>query len=403
VNSALEGLKVADFSWAAAGPITTRMLADHGATVVRVESLVHLDSVRITGPFRDDVRGINKSGFFADFNSSKLSLSVDMTRPEAFEIAKRLISWADIVIETFTPRVMKKWGISYEQICEWKPDIIMLSSCMQGQTGPNRTYSGFGNQGGAIAGIHYLTGWPDRDPSGPKGAYTDAIAPRYLITALLAAVEYRRRTGRGQYIDLAQVEAATTGFLATELLDYSVNGRVAERRANRSPYSAPHGVFPCEGSDRWVTIVVEDEDQWRRLCAAMGDPTWTHDESFSTMNDRLANVEALEAAISDWTAPNDAVCLVEHLQAFGVPSGVVQNSADLFADPQLEHREHFRELDHVEMGKTRYNGPSHLLSETPAVLRWAAPLLGEHTNEVLAMLGFSEDEVQKFASIDLLK
>jgi benzylsuccinate CoA-transferase BbsF subunit len=403
VDSALEGLKVADFSWAAAGPITTRMLADHGATVVRIESLVHMDSVRITGPFRDDIRGINKSGFFADFNSSKLSLSLNMTMPEAFEIAKRLISWSDVVIETFTPRVMTKWGISYEQIREWKPDIIMLSSCMQGQTGPNRTYSGFGNQGGAIAGLHYLTGWADRDPSGPKGAYTDAIAPRYAIAAILAAVEYRRRTGRGQYIDLSQVEAATSGFLATELLDYSVNGRVAERRANRSVYSAPHGIFPCVGSDRWVTIAVEDEDQWHGLCAAMGDPAWARAASFATMDDRLAHVEALEAAISDWTAPQEAAALVERLQTFGVPSGVVQNSADLFADPQLEHRGHFRELDHVEMGTTRYNGPSHLLSETPAVLRWAAPLLGEHTNEVLEMLGFSEDEVEKFASINLLQ
>ena len=403
MEGALDGLKVADFSWAAAGPIATRMLADHGATVVRVESMAHIDSVRITGPFRNDVSGVNKSGFYADFNSSKYSLALNMKLPEAFEVAKALILWSDIVVESFTPRVMAKWGISYEQIRVWKPDVIMLSSCMQGQTGPYHSYSGFGNQGAAIAGLHNLTGWPDRIPSGPKGAYTDAIAPRYAIATLLAAVDYRRRTGRGNYIDLSQVEAATSGFLATEVLEYTVNGRLPERHGNRSAEHAPHGAFPCAGDDRWITIAVETHQQWLGLRSAMAEPAWAQDERFATAAGRTAHVDELEAELAAWTSTHDATGLMEHLQSFGVPAGVVQNAADLFADPQLAYREHFKPLDHVEMGSVAYNGPSHTLSETPAVLRWAAPLLGEHTGEVLRMIGFSDADVERFAALKLLE
>ena len=407
-EGALEGVRIADFSWAAATPIATRMLADHGATVVRVESKTHVDTVRITGPFRNNESGINKSGFYADFNSSKYGIALDMKQKSAHAIARRLIEWADVVVESFTPRVMAGWQLAYSDIVQWKPEVIMLSSCMQGQSGPYRDYPGFGGQGAALAGLHYLTGWPDRVAAGPKGAYTDGIAPRFVASAILAALEYRERTGIGQHIDFAQVEAAISGFIATEVLDYTVNGKIAGSIGNRSPHYAPHGCFACRGEDRWITIAIESDAQWVALRAAMGDPAmgdpkWAADAKFQNAEGRLAHQDEIEREIETWTRQHDAFDLANRLQSCGIPAAPVQNAADLFSDPQLAHRGHFRPLDHVEMGTVSYNGPAHLLSETPAVVRWAAPCLGEHTAQVLReFLGYSIDEISEFSALGLL-
>jgi benzylsuccinate CoA-transferase BbsF subunit len=402
-QGALDGVRIADFSWAAATPIATRMLADHGATVVRVESKSHVDTVRITGPFRNNEPGINKSGFYADFNSSKYGLALDMKQPSAHAIARRLIEWADVVVESFTPRVMAGWHLAYADIVKWKPEVIMLSSCMQGQTGPYRDYPGFGGQGAALAGLHYVTGWPDRVAAGPKGAYTDGIAPRFVASSILAALEYSARTGRGQHIDFAQVEAAISGFIATEVLDYTVNGNVATSDGNRSPHCAPHGCFACNGEDRWITIAIESDAQWVALRNAMGDPEWASDSKFQNLEGRLAFQDDIEREIEAWTRQHDAFDLADQFQACGIPAAPVQDAVDLFNDTQLAHRGHFRALDHVEMGTVSYNGPAHLLSETPAVLRWAAPCLGEHTTQVLKeFLGYSDDEIAKFTDLGLL-
>lgn len=398
-EGALSDIKVLDFSWAAATPIATKNLADNGATVVRIESERHLDSVRITAPFPDDKPGVNRSGFFADFNSSKFGVSLDLTNDSARDIVRQLVLWADVVVESFTPRVLSGLKLDYENIVKWKPDIIMLSSCMQGQTGPYKDYAGYGIQGAAIAGLHNVTGWPDLEPAGPKGAYTDTIAPRYIVASILAALDYRDRTLKGQYIDLSQIEAAVSGFLTIEMLDYSTNGRVAERRGNRSRYLAPHGSFPCLGDDYWVTICVEDEDQWNSLCSAMGNPEWTKAEPFLTVQGRFTHQDELEALLSTWTSRQHAKDVVECLQRHKVPAGVVNKSVDLFEDPQLKHRNHFRSLNHVEMGALDYNGPAYLLSETPAELHWAAPLLGEHTEYVMKnILGLSDDEYSDLES-----
>jgi benzylsuccinate CoA-transferase BbsF subunit len=403
-SGALSDLKVADFSWAAAAPIATKNLADLGATVVRIESGVHIDSVRITGPFPNDKPGLNTSGFYADFNTSKYGVALDLSRPESRPVAERLIEWADVVVESFTPRIMAKWGLSYADIVTWKPDIIMLSSCMQGQTGPYRDYSGFGNQGAAIAGLHYLTGWPDIDPAGPKGAYSDAIAPRFSITSILAALDYRERTGKGQYIDMSQIETAISSFLVPEMLDYTVNGRLAHARGNRSSTAAPHGAFPCTGDDRWITIAVETDLQWEGLVAAIGDAAWVRDTRFASLAARRDHEDELEERLASWTRTLDAFEAVEMLQRHGVPAGVVAKAVDLFEDPQLAHRDHFWPLEHPEMGTYLYNGPAYRLSETPAIGRWAPPMLGEHTDYVLKeLLGYSAAEIEALAAAGLLR
>ncbi len=395
------GLKVADFTWAAAGPIISKQLADLGATVVRVESTRHPDSVRFGGPFLDDIPGINRSGFFADFNSSKKSLALNMANPDSRDVALRLIDWADVVMECFTPRVMEKWGLNYAVLSQRKPDLVMFSSCLQGGTGPYREYAGYGGQGGALAGIHYLTGWPDREPCGPKGAYTDTIVPRFGLAAIAASLAYRREHGVGQHIDLSQIEVALQ-FLAPEIVDYSVHGRVAERTANRNGVSSPCGAFRCAGDDRWIAVEVRDDGDWSNLADLMGRPDWALCDEYASAEGRLVHQGAIEERLQAWLLDQEATTVMHEAQARGIPVGVVQKGSDLFDDPQLVARNHFVPLEHPEMGICRYNGPSYRFSRTPAELRSAAPLLGEHTGEVMEMLGYSPAEIDALVAADIL-
>jgi crotonobetainyl-CoA:carnitine CoA-transferase CaiB-like acyl-CoA transferase len=400
--SVFSGLKVVDFTWAAAGPIITKSLADHGATVIRVESTLHPDSVRLGGPFKDGIPGVNRSGFFADFNTSKKSIAIDLKSERGRAIAHELADWADVVTESYTPGVMSRHGLAYEDLRKTNPGLVMLSTCMQGQTGPHAHYAGYGGQGAALAGFHYVTGWPDLDPAGPKGAYTDAITPRFGLVALVAAVTHARRTGIGQYVDLSQIEVGLQ-LLAPEIIDYQLTGHVAGPMGNRSEIACPHGAFPCDGDDRWVSIAVETDEQWQALAEVIGGGASGREE-FATFDGRLRAVDEVEDAVAEWTRSRDRYEVMHRLQRAGVPCGVVQRPSDLFHDPQLAHRGHFWALDHPEIGPLRYNGASFSLSETPAYPRSAAPLLGAHTREVLTqVLGYSESEVDQLGYEQVLQ
>jgi benzylsuccinate CoA-transferase BbsF subunit len=389
------GLKIVDFTWAAAGPITTLHFAHYGATVVKIESSKHPDSLRVGPPFVDAKPGINRSGFFAQFNPNKLSVSIDMTNPLGRQVTRKLIlEWADVVVDSFTPRVMPGWGLSHAELSQQRPDLIMLSTCMQGQTGPYRDYAGFGDQGAALSGFFMLNGWPDRDPATPNGAYTDMATPHFGAVAILAALDYRARTGRGQFIDLSQIECGIQ-FLAPEVLDYTVRGHVPERMGNRSLRAAPHGVFPVQGDDAWIAIACETEAQWQALVQVMGSPAWASDPAYCTLADRLAHQDALEQHLAEWTRPQAGPTLQQRLLEAGVPSGVAYPALDLLQDPQLVHRQHFVPLDHPEMGVWKYDELGFKLPDSPSQLRTAAPLLGEHTELVLKQfLGYSDAEYQ---------
>lgn len=372
------GLKVADFTWAAAGPIMTKQLADNGAVVVKIESRRHPDSMRLGGPFTGDIPGIDRSGFFADFNSSKLSLALDMTRPEARAVALRLAEWADVVADSFRPGVLDRWGIGYDALRRVNPKLIMVSSSLYGASGPWKDHPGYGAQGAALAGIHGLTGWPDRPPAAPKGAYTDSVTPRYGLAALVAALIHRERTGEGQRIELSQVEAGVE-FLAPELMRLQVTGEEVTRRGNRGEGSLLHGVYPCAGEDRWIAIEVRDRAEWDGLVGVLGEP-----------GDPGHADEQVAAA----TARHDPFELAAKLRAAGVPAGVVARGSDLFDDPVLAERGHFRPLPHPEMGTVGYNGPAYRFSDTPTVLTRAAPCLGQDTDDVLrGLLGYSATEI----------
>lgn len=389
---ALEGIKIADFSWVGVGPWIAKYLADHGAETIRIESHTRPELLRTAPPYKDNIPGINRSGYFALFNSNKYSMSLNLNHPRGVEVARRLINWSDIVIESFGPGRMKKWGLGYEDIKKIKPDIIMLSTTQQGQTGPHADHPGFGTQLVSLAGFTYITGWPDRDPASIYGAYTDTIAPRFGAAALLAALDYRRRTGKGQYLDLSQYEAGIQ-FLTPLFLDYFVNGRIAERRGNRSPSAAPQGAYPCRGDERWCAIAVCTDKEWEAFCRAVGDPPWTQDLRFVTFLGRKENEDELDRLVAEWTINFSAEEAMTKLQAAGIAAGVVQNCQDIHGDLQLKHRYYFRELVHPEIGRHSYNSHAFKLSLTPCEIRMPAPCLGQHTEYVCTtILGMTDEE-----------
>src|SRR2546428_5315807 len=330
----LADLKVLDFSWAGVGPITAKYLADHGATVVRVESHARYDVVRLGPPWHDGKPGIERSQFYASYNTSKLGIALDLSKPEARAIARRLAAWADVVVESYTPRVMRAFGLAYEDLRAVNPHLVMLSTCLQGQTGPYAEFPGFGQLAAALSGFYEIAGWADRAPAPPYGAYTDYVVPRLAATALLAAVDHQRRTGKGQHLDVSQVEAALH-FLAPALLDHELTGRVATRTGNRSDQAAPHGAYPCAGDDRWIALSVRGEAEWRALCTVLAQPAWPADARFSTPAARVAHTEALDALVAAATSSLDASELVGRLQAAGIAAGVVGSALDLHADPVL--------------------------------------------------------------------
>ena len=391
-KKALEGIKVVDFTWGFVGPTTTKYLADHGATVVKIESHTWPDSFHFYRPFRDGRPGINRSQFQTNQNSSKYGISLDMNQPKAREVAWKLIEWADVVAESFRPGVMKKWGLDYESVRKLKPDIIYFSTCLNGQYGPEAMIAGYGATAAALGGIYHISGWPDRGPTPPYAAFTDTIGPRFGAAAVLAALDHRRRTGQGQYLDQAQTETALP-FIEPLLLDYFVNGRVANRNGNRLAGAAPHNVYQCRGEDRWCSIAVFTNEQWKALCEAMGNPDWTSSDKFNTFLGRKRNENELDALVGEWTSKYTAEEVMGILQNSQVPCGVVQSKKDLFEDPQVKHRDHFRYLEHMEIGVHAYDGPAFKLSKTPDS-QFAAPIIGQHNEYVCKdILGMSDDEI----------
>jgi len=388
-----DGIKVADFSWAWVGPTTGKYLADHGATVVRVETESPPCRGRAMGPYKDGTPGTNRSHAYGDFNTSKLGLSLNLKNPAAIDVARRLIAWADVYIESFTPGTVDDLGIGPETARSLNPSIIMASTCLMGQSGPAAAFAGFGFHAGAIAGFYEVTGWPDLPPDGPWAAYTDGVAPRFLAATIMAALDHRRRTGQGQYIDASQMEMSLH-FLAPQIIDFNVSGRVASRDGNRSETMAPHNAYPCSGDDQWCAIAVETDEQWIALGHVIGDPDWARDDRFRTAEGRLSDQDQIDRHLGEWTSTKSAHDVMNTLQSAGVPAGVVQRSSDLLRDPQLDHRRFFRYMDHPEMGNVPHTGDRFLMRDYEGGPRFPAPLLGQHNEMVLReILGMTDEEI----------
>lgn len=397
----LSKLKVLDLTWSIAGPHSVRLLADLGANVVKVESANKQDAARGYRPVHNDEAGVENSALFDTMAAGKRSLALDLSKPGALDVVRELVAWSDIVIDSFSPKAMPKWQLDYENLRKIKPDVIMVSTCLAGQTGPLASFSGYGNLGAALAGFYELAGWPDRPPAGPFGAYTDYTSTHFLAATILAAIDHRRRTGEGQYIDLAQSEAAQH-FLTPAFLEFSANGRSTERAGNRDLSMAPHGVYPTAGDDEWIAIACEDDIQFESLAQLMGRQDLLDDGQLALADARRDRADELDAVVADWTRSLDGGDLAQRLQSAGVAAHTVANGRHCLADEQFEHAGHFLRLDHPDrtclVENTRFR-----LSRTPTSVT-RAPRIGEHSFDILTeILGYDSERIAELAAAELLE
>ncbi|HEX9896375.1 MAG TPA: CoA transferase [Dehalococcoidales bacterium] len=388
----LDGIRVADFTWYVANPTATKTLATWGAEVIKIEGRSRPDGQRSLPPYKDDIRGENRAAAFNLFGCGKQSIALNLANPRGIEIARQIIARSDVVIESFAGGVMKKMGLGYEELKKIKPDIIMLSSCMMGQTGPYTNHPGFGPQLTALSGFSHIMGWPDQEPL-DFGVHTDYIAALFSTLSILSALDYRRRTGKGMFIDLSQYENAVQ-FISPLILDYVLNQRVANRMGNRYAYAAPHGAYRCHGKEKWCAIAVFTDEEWQSFCKVIGNPAWTNDIRFATLHNRQENEDELNHLIEEWTINYSPKEVQTIMQAAGIAAGALQTGEDLWqSDPQLKHRHFYWELEHPEVGKYFSVGPAYILSKSPYELR-RAPLLGEHNEHILkGLLGLSDKAI----------
>jgi crotonobetainyl-CoA:carnitine CoA-transferase CaiB-like acyl-CoA transferase len=396
-----EGLKVADFSWIAAGPLISKDLANLGATVLRIETENRVDTLRFLPPWIGEP-GTTTGHTAANMNQSKLGIAIDFSTQAGLEVTHKIVEWADVVVENFTPGTAERLKLDYQTLREINPDIVMLYSCMRGQTGPERTHTGFGVQGAALSGLAGVTGWPDRKPSMPWGAYTDFISPRYALSALCAALHHRDRTGQGQCIDLSQIESAIH-YLAPTILDYQESGRVLDRAGMTSEWGCPHGVYRCSETERFVAIETRSPEQWRALCEVVPALAQFSGDEFDSIEARIARHEEIDEALTQWCADQNSFKAADLLREAGVPAYASIRATDFHADAQLASRGFFIELEHGGFGKSLFDGAVTIYSEMPSRPTRAGPLIGEHTFEVMKdVLGYTDDEISEIASTGAL-
>ncbi len=401
MKSALSGLRVIDLGRVWSGPLTTRILADFGAEVIKVESRAGRGA--FSGPaarqnslqedFPDRQPGEhpwNRIGMFNDLNRNKKSLTLDLSTPAGAEVFKLLVKVSDIVVDNYTPRVMSNFKLDYAVLREVKPDIIMLSMPAYGMQGPYREFPGYGNTIEPVAGLTFLTGYLDGDPQ-PLGMIAgDVLAALHGVSAIMTALWHRQHSGRGQYIDLSQAETQTS-VIGEHLLEYQLAGKLPPRRGNRHAIFAPHGCYPCSGQDEWIVITIADDLSWRKLCNLMGQPGPAEDGRFADQFSRWQNAAELDGIIKQFTRQYEKWDLTSKLQSAGITAAPVLNGRDLLADPHLRERGFMIDIPHPEVGVRSYAGVPVKLSKSPASFRLPAPLLGEHNLEVLSGLPGIDD------------
>jgi benzylsuccinate CoA-transferase BbsF subunit len=392
MRAALEGTRVLDFCWVGAGALVTKLLAEHGADVIKVESRARPDNLRLAPPFRPGTSGLDASGYFASRNNDKRSLALDMRRAESRDLARRLARTCDLVTSNFRPGVMEGWGLDYETLRAENPALIFLAMPMNGSSGPDRSAIGFGSTIAAQAGLVHLSGRPDRAPVGTGTHYPDHIpSPGHALVAVLAALLQRKKTGVGRMIELSQLES-TVNTVGPAIVAASA-GEPPSRNGNRTEGHYPSGVFRCAGDDQWIAIAARDDDEWRILAAALS-PELERDPRFFTVDGRIAEESELERRIDAVTRERNRDRLADDLQARGVPAWPVSSSEDILRDEQLRARDFWRQVQHPVMGTlTMPAAPFQGRSGRTGPER-AAPLLGEHTREIVtSLLGLSETEV----------
>jgi benzylsuccinate CoA-transferase BbsF subunit len=375
---ALQNIRILDFSWVLAGPYATRTLADFGAEVIKIQ------------PQMSEADDSFSRGYYNTWNRNKLGISLNLNDPRGIEIAKNLVKVCDVVVENFSPRVMKNWGLEYPDLKIIKPDLIYCSMSLMGHSGPWQGYTGFGPTVQAFSGTTGLTAYPDKPPSGIGFSYADHTAGLYASLAILGALEYKRKTGLGQYVDLSEYETMTS-LLADSLMEYSREGLIKDQ--NRGSLS---GVYRCKGEDRWCAISFRNEAEWQGLITAIGNPAWTAEVRFSNPENRSRNSAELNDHLTEWTLQHSSEEVMQILQKQGAPAGVVQNADDLAKDPQLNSRGFWIELEYPEMDKNTADASPIRLSETPADYKRSAPAHGRDNEYVYGqLLGLSRKEISQ--------
>ena len=400
----LKGIRITDLTWAGAGPYATKVFSDLGAEVLKVESGVRPDPVRNGPPYKDGVKGLNRSGYFASRNNGKLSVSIDLKHPEARDIVLALAAKSDVISNNFAPGAMERLRLSYDDVRRVKDDIIYLGMPMYGEQGPLARMLGVGMTIAAVAGMTALTGYHDGPPLGPGTHFPDhAVNPYHATFAVIAALRHKRLTGRGMKIDLSQAES-TLNAIGAAFMEWSTTGKEPARLGNRSASHAPHNMFKCKGEDEWCAITVLTDEQWQSLCKVIGRADIAGDASYTSAAGRLADVDRLEEVVAAWCVEKSALEVMTSLQSVRVPAGIVASVRALMdEDPQLRQRGYWQEVDHAEMGMTHFSSPPYLLDGERVNLQ-PPPLLGEHTDEVLnRVLQYSDVKIKSLRDQGVLR
>ena len=402
----LAGVRICDLTWVIAGPTATRVLADFGAEVIRVEHGQAADPIRFGRPILSGKPTLNNSGFFNYFNRNKKSVLLNVRHPLGMELLHRLIAVSDVVIENFSSGVLDSWELSYEAQKAINPAIIYCSVSGFGHSGRDKRFTTWGPTAQALSGLTLMSGLPGKPPAGWGYSYMDHTAGYYSAIAVMMALHHRNKTGEGQHIDISQVEAGMV-LTGPAVLDYTVNGRSFRREGmptgNRAwePAMAPHNTYRCAGEDRWIAVACRNDAEWAAMVRAMGEPAWA-DARFETLAGRLEYQDELDARVGEWTASREDYAVMATLQAAGVPAGVCQGPSDrVERDEQFRARGWWTSMAHAELGpEAGIDGVTPRLARTPGTNRTASPLLGEHTLDVMTgLLGMTGDEFAEYTEM----
>jgi crotonobetainyl-CoA:carnitine CoA-transferase CaiB-like acyl-CoA transferase len=398
----LEGIRVADFTWVWAGPFCTLQLAHLGAEVIRVETSTRICVTRMLPPFADFQMGPNRSGYFNQYNQGKRSVALDLKRPEAIEVAKRLCANSDLVVENFAAGVMDRMGLGYDVLRGLRPDVIMIALSGYGATGPDHDKVSYGPAQVPLSGMSSVTGYAGFPPMHVGISYGDPTGGLHGAVAVLAALLHRARTGQGQYIDLSQWETSMA-VLPDAIMSWTMNGVQPPRDGNRVSHMAPNGVFRADGEDRWLALSVEDDAAWARLAGVLGQPELASDPRFATLVARKRNEDAIEEMVTAWTSARSTDEATRALQAAGIPAFAAATNQNLAEDPHLVERGFFADLEHPEVGVRRHIGVPWRMSASDARVRRSAPCLGADTDDVLRnVCGYSDVEVARLREAQAL-
>ena len=391
MSAALEAFRMVDLTRAQAGPVCTVLLADMGMEVIKVESARQHDFMRAMAPHPSGDEG-QDSPFFGAFNRNKKSITLNLSRPKGIELAKKLISVSDLVVDNFAVGVMDRLGLGYAEVRKVKPDIVMASISGFGATGPYKDYVAFAKPIHAYAGLASITGYADGPPSDAANALGDNVSGTYAAFAIVAALYHRARTGEGQFIDVSMVESLACN-LAEPIIQYAMDGTAPHRTGNRDEVMAPQNTYRCKGYDEWVAIAVASDEEWDALRKVIGKPNL----------DRFENEDELDRLIEAWAVRHPKYEAAQILQGAGVAAFPVLKGDDLLNDAHLIERGFLVEVDHPKIGKAPYPGPSWKMSDTPGDIWQHAPSEGEHNEYVYGeLLGLSQEEIARLVADEVI-